>query len=118
MQRLRNIAGRILGALLCAALALAPASVVAATEMPADSAHEHALMAETTPCDMPCDGCAGDKTSFSCVAACSGLIAAIPAADVLRLPATLAHRVVDSANDALVGREREPDKPPPKSILA
>ena len=75
-------------------------------------------MDDTTPCDMPCDGCADGKASFSCVAACSGLIAAIPATHVLRLPHTSAHRVMESPNDALVGREREPDKPPPKLILA
>jgi hypothetical protein len=118
MQRLRNIAGRILGVLLCAALALAPVGAVTAAEMPAVASHEHAAMNDTTPCDMPCDGCADGKASLSCVAACIGLIAAIPAADALPLPANLAHRVVESANDALVGREREPDKPPPKPILA
>lgn len=118
MQRLRNIAGRVLGVLLCAALALAPVGAAAAAEITAGASHEQADMNDTSPCDTPCDGCADGKASLSCVAACIGLIAAIPAADSLRSPATSAHRVVENANDALAGREREPDKPPPKLILA
>jgi hypothetical protein len=113
-----KIVGVVLGLLLSAALALSPVAAFAdavGAAMPPDK--HSAAMDETPPCDMPCDGCA-DGSSLQCLIACAGLIAALPAVDVVRRPVVHAYRAPASPKTLLSGREREPDKPPPKLIPA
>jgi len=118
MRRVRTIAGRFLSALLCAALALSPVAAFAATSAPSEPGMHDAAMSKSTPCDMPCKGCADRNPSLSCLSACMGLIAAIPIFDGAPVPHAFAHRATVAVQNALVGTKREPDTPPPKLVLA
>ena len=115
MRPMRTIAGRLLSALLCAALVLGPVTAFAA---PAAHGMHDAATSESAPCDMPCKGCADDASTPSCMVACLGLVAALPMIERVRLPHAMAHRIELTASGALAGVEREPDTPPPKFLLA
>jgi hypothetical protein len=112
---MRTIAGRLLSALLCAALVLSPVTAFGATSAP--TTHDSA-MSKSMPCDMPCKGCSDRVPSLSCVAACMGLVAALPSFERARAPRAIAQRVALAVHRTLVGVEREPDTPPPKFVLA
>ena len=113
-----HILHRILGALVCAALALSPLTALAASKASSGTNGHHATMSEEMPCDMPCDGCADGKMPFSCIVACSGLIGSMPIAEAVLRPTFIAGRVSISLIDRFSARQREPDTPPPKLILA
>ena len=118
MRRMRTIAGRFLGALLGAALALSPLAAIEAMAVPAESSSHHAVVPDTPPCDMPCDDCGDGKSSAACALACSGLIASIPAPAFAALPTVPAAHAEAILAILCAGREREPDKPPPRPVLA
>lgn len=59
-----------------------------------------------------------DISATEIIVACSGLIAAVPPVDGFLSPAAVANRVASVPHELLVGRQREPDKPPPKLFLA
>lgn len=118
MRRLPNIVGLILGVLFSTALALSPA-VAFAKALDVGVAGDHGTAAhQTTPCDMPCDGCQDTDASPACMSACSGLIAAMNAIEPLRQPAVMFTRATPLPKVQRDGRDREPDKPPPKHLLA
>ncbi|MFM9863043.1 MAG: hypothetical protein ACKVRO_05505 [Micropepsaceae bacterium] len=106
-----------IGVLLAAALAFSP---VAALGAPTQSAHQSDAMTADggAPCDMPCDGCGDGQSSLSCLIACAGLAGSLLPAMQLALVGELTSRAVPKPNASLSGQEREPDKPPPKMILA
>jgi hypothetical protein len=117
MNLVQKIMARALSLLLVAALAIGPVVVVAQAE--SMSVGEHAaVMDESVPCDMPCDGCDMGGPSLSCVMTCAGFVASIAATDVPPGPSIAADRVSPVLQRQLDGREREPDKPPPKLVLA
>jgi hypothetical protein len=115
MRRMGKVFGRVLGALLAAALALSPVVAFAHTASPPSG--DAMAMHESTPCDMPCD-CAGEAPSPACMIACSGLIAAIPSIDAVAQPHVAAARAATVLTDLFNDRRREPDKPPPRPFLA
>lgn len=102
--------------LLTAALALSPAFAFAAQPMP--SSGEAMAAHGDAPCDMPCDGCGDGAPMSSCVVACLGLTAAMPPVATVAMPVVRAMRAEVPSNVVLAGREREPDKPPPRTVLA
>ena len=118
MRRMRTIAGRFLGVLLGAALALSPVAAIEAMAVPAESPSHHAVVPDTPPCDMPCEGCADQSQSPACMSACMGLIASIPLFDSVFCPSAFSHRPTMEVQRALVGTLHEPDTPPPKFVLA
>ena len=118
MRRARTIARNLFVALLCAALALGPVAAMAAAAPNAQSQTSASAMADDMPCHKPCDGCDKGAMSLMCVVACSGLIAAIAPVDRFLSPVSVARRVASVPNDLLAGRQREPDKPPPRLFLA
>lgn len=90
--------------------ALAGAKVVApVAEMTADAG---------APCDMPCDDCSGDARGAACAVACIGLTVAVPATTPPAPSMPAVARIEIPAKVPFIGRDREPDKPPPKLILA
>lgn len=105
-----------LGALLAAALALGPVVAFAA----AQPMHHGEPMAadDGVPCDMPCEGCGDGIPKWSCAIACLGLIAAMPPCAIVATPGVRAIRVEAQSRITLAGRDREPDKPPPRLALA
>jgi hypothetical protein len=116
MRRLSKRVRVVLGVLLAAALALSPAVAFAGVGM----AHKDTVMMTDrgAPCDMPCDDCGDGKSSPACALACSGLVASIPAPTFPALPAVPAAHVEAILAILFAGREREPDKPPPRLVLA
>ncbi|MBL9095691.1 MAG: hypothetical protein JNK07_02090 [Alphaproteobacteria bacterium] len=116
MRRLSKPVRFALGVLLAAALALSPGIAFAGI----GSAHQDAVMTTDTgaPCDMPCDDCGDGKSSAACALACSGLIASIPAPAFAALPTVPAAHAEAILAILFAGREREPDKPPPRPVLA
>lgn len=116
MRRLTKSARFALGVLLAAALALSPVVAFAAAQpMPSGEAM---AAHDDTPCDMPCDDCGDEAPLSSCAMACLGLTAAVPPVVIAAIPAILAERVEIRSNVVLAGRDREPDKPPPRLVLA
>lgn len=117
MRRLWKSVRFVLAALTAAALALSPVAAFADVTIVMD--HGGATASEDSmPCDMPCDGCGDGKLSPACAAACAGLVApgivdapALPVA----IPTAGAETILKIVSD---GRQREPDKPPPRSVLA
>jgi hypothetical protein len=116
MRRMGKVFGRVLGALLAAALALSPVVTFAHASSPPSG--DAMAMHESAPCDMPCDDCADEAPSPACMIACSGLIAAIPSIDAVAQPQVAAARAATVLTDLFNDRRREPDKPPPRPILA
>lgn len=116
VKRMRTLVGRFLSALICVALALGPVAVFAAD---AEPAHMSAStdMSPNSPCDMPCDGCA-DGESLGCILACNGLVASIPTIDPGKVQEILGQRIDCAGRATFVGRQHEPDTPPPKFDLA
>jgi hypothetical protein len=117
MRRLSKSVRFALGALLAAALALSPVAAFAGVGAAMD--HGGATVSdESAPCDMPCDDCGDGKPSLACAVACSGLVASV-LADAPALPSavplTRTAAVLKIVSD---GRQREPDKPPPRAIPA
>jgi hypothetical protein len=106
---------RIVSALLVAAVALGPVVTFAA------AAPEHPdggiAVDGGAPCEMPCDGCGDGKASPACAVACAGLVASILRAAIAALPQTRPTRAAAILKIRFTGREREPDKPPPKTSL-
>lgn len=116
MRRLSKPVRFVLGVLLAAALAVSPGVAFASV----GSAHHGAVMTTDAgaPCDMPCDDCGDGASSAACALACNGLIVSIPApafAALSTLPAAHAEAILAILS---AGREREPDKPPPRPVLA
>jgi len=119
MRRLPKMTGKFLGVLLAAVLALAPVLTFADTALALDkAAHATSASHEQPPCDMPCDGCADDEAPFVCKVGCNGVAASLPALDATQPQAIVAAKISPLRSDARTGRDREPDKPPPKSHLA
>ena len=118
MRRMRTIAGRFLGVLLGAALALSPVAAIESMTVPAESPSHHAVVPDKPPCDMPCEGCADKSPSPSCIWACTGLIAAVPIFNGVSCPSAFSHRATMEVQRALAGTLHEPDTPPPKFVLA
>lgn len=116
MNLVPKLPSRIVSALLAVALAFSPVAAFAGHQDAAGTVHS-AASDEMPPCDMPCGDCAEGDVSAACAIACSGLIAAIPSQ-----PAPLRHSAVMRVRAAsavvVAGRDREPDKPPPRLILA
>lgn len=110
-----NFLGLVLGVLFSIALALSPAVAFAEVLNVGDHG---AATDESTPCSLPCDGCQDTDKSLACVSACSGLIAAMTAIEPLRQPAVTLTRATPVPKVHRDGRDREPDKPPPKQLLA
>lgn len=115
MHSAPRLVRRIISALLIAALALSPVVTFAA------AAPEHPNGGITVdggaPCEMPCDGCGDGKASPACAVACAGLVASIPRAAIAALPQMRPTRAAAILQVRFAGREREPDKPPPKTVL-
>lgn len=107
---------RVVSVLLAAALALSPFAAFAGHQGMAGTVHATATD-EMPPCDMPCGDCAKGGASPACAIACSALIAAIPAPP-LPMPQSAVTRVRVISAVAAAGRDREPDKPPPRRDLA
>lgn len=116
-MRARTIMLRFCVVLISAALGVAPVAAFANICPPASSEMHEAMKSGGVPCDMPCKGCADGKASASCVAACMGLIAAMPAPEGVSLPATFVERSPIRAQRMALGTERQPDTPPPKPLL-
>lgn len=114
MQLVRKIATRFMSALLSVALVASPVTAFADVPMHLDAMTAH----EGAPCDMPCSDCNKGGMSPSCAAACAGLAASMLSTAALARPAARATRIQPLVNIELTGRDREPDKPPPKLILA
>ena len=116
MHSVPTLVRRILSALLVAALALSPVVTFAAAapKHPGDGM----AVGEGAPCHMPCDGCGDGKASPTCAVACAGLVASIPQPATVALPRMCAPRAAAILKIRFTGREREPDKPPPKAVLA
>jgi hypothetical protein len=112
----RNLPKRVVSVLLAVALAFSPVTAFAGHQGMAGTVHAVA-MDEMPPCKMPCGDCAKGKVSPGCAIACSGLIAAIPS-PTLSMPSSTAMRVHLISAVAAAGRDREPDKPPPRRSLA
>jgi hypothetical protein len=115
-MRLPSLVIRVVTALVCAALALAPLTALAA--VPAkDMTAAHA--ADHMPCPSPCDDCGDvDDMAPSCLASCMGLVVAVPAVGVEFSPVCTMARVTIPAPLSLRGMLREPDTPPPRTFLA
>lgn len=108
---------RVVTALLCAALALAPTVAFAAPS----AATDLAMMdgdSGSMPCHEPCKGCADRDMALSCIASCMGLVAAVPAVLGEIGADAVGERVLAIARGPLVGTDRQPDTPPPKLFLA
>jgi hypothetical protein len=117
MQRVAKSLRFALGALLAVALVLSP---VAAFAAPQPAHHPSDTMAGDggAPCDMPCEGCGDEMPSLSCAMACLGLFAAMPPAAIIATSSVRAMRVEAHSHSARASRDREPDKPPPRHVLA
>lgn len=116
MWQMRIIVGRVIGALLCAALALSPVALIGATASAADMVTS-SDMKSATPCDTPCDGCSHGKMSVNCVLACSGLVSVMPSLEMSRSQEAETLRIVFAGRSLLAGYEPEPTTPPPKLFL-
>jgi hypothetical protein len=115
MNVVRKLPKRIVSVLLAAALALSPVAAFAGHQEMTRTVHAVA-MDEMPPCDMPCGDCAKGKISPVCAIACSGLIAAI-ASPIVAMPYSTVMRLRVISAVPSVGRDREPDKPPPRPAL-
>lgn len=116
MHSAPRLVRRIISALLIAALALSPVVTFAA---PAPEHPDGGIAVDGgAPCEMPCDGCGDGKASPACAVVCAGLVASIPRAAIAELPQMRSTRAVAILKIRFTGREREPDKPPPKTVLA
>jgi hypothetical protein len=116
MWLMRIIVGRVIGVLLCAALALSPLALIAATASAADMVSS-ADVKSTTPCDMPCDDCSHGKMSLNCAMACSGLVSVMPFEEIACGQAVETMRIVLAGGSFLAGFEPEPTTPPPRLFL-
>lgn len=117
MGRPSKLAVQVFIALICAALIVAPNATLA---MSAPAGHSMSAMhgGHNAPCPSPCRDCGDQNLSVSCIAACMGLSAGIPpVADAfVHPPATFCATIMAPA--AVRGQHREPDTPPPKTLLA
>ena len=102
--------------LLAVLLAVAPLLLAAPFASAADAMHQ-ADSHSGAPCDMPCDGC-DQKSMPDCAAKCSAVLFTGLFAEQSAPAPVLAPRIAAVREHRLAGREREPDKPPPRSILA
>ena len=106
----------IIGAFVSLALAVSPAAALALVKaMPPVAAMTGG---EGTPCDMPCDDCGDKAMGTACAVACAGLTVAVPATAAVAPSMPAAARIYMPARVSFVGRDREPDKPPPRLFLA
>lgn len=112
-----TLAVRILVALICAALIFAPGATLA---MPASGGDSMRAMHDNhdMPCPAPCQDCGDEDMTVSCVAACMGLVAGVPVVADAFAAVRFESRVTIMTPEALRGRYREPDTPPPKTFLA
>lgn len=109
---------RLLSLLLIAALATGPIVVFAKAGVMSAGEHDATVMNDVAPCEMPCNDCGDAQPSPGCVIACAGLVAPALLAGESALPGAPAAHAPQELSTTLSGREREPDKPPPKLILA
>lgn len=106
----------MLGVFVSLALAVGPAAALTIVKTAAPMTEMTG--GESSPCDMPCDDCGGDVEGAACAVACVGLTVAVPAA-ASPAPSMPATALIDvPAKVTFTGRDREPDKPPPRLALA
>ncbi len=117
MNVVPKLAKRIVDVLLAVALALSPVAALAGQDHMPKTSHS-ASLDRSSPCDMPCGGCDEGISKSFCMLACLGLNTAVAPVAIAAMPVILAIRIEAQSNIVLAGRDREPDKPPPKSILA
>lgn len=115
MRTFAKIFRTTLGAFVSLALAASPAAALTGTKAKAPVAAMTG--GESAPCDMPCDDC-GDKASGSaCAVACVGLTVAVPTTTSVVLSMLAVARIDVPVKVPFIGRDREPDKPPPRLSL-
>lgn len=118
MSLVPKVIVRFLSLLLIAALATGPIVVFAKAGAVSTSEQDATAMNVVAPCEMPCNDCGDAQPSPECVIACAGLASPALLTAAGALPMAPAAHAPQELSTTLSGREREPDEPPPKLILA
>lgn len=106
----------MLGVFVSLALAVGPAAAL--TIVKAAPPMTETTGGDSAPCNMPCDDCGGDVKGAACAVACVGLTVAVPATASSAPSMPAAALIEVPAKISFTGRDREPDKPPPRLALA